>query len=269
MDIYVINLVSQTGRRQFMQEQFDARDKASKDAYRVIFFNAIDAKRGEHLAFKQYNLFRSVLFRGKALSDGERACFASHYRLWEICVAEDKPIVVIEDDVEILPRFYAELERIAQSEYVYVRLMYSKANAKLLPLANDFYISFDSIAGTQGYYLTPFAAKAFIESAKVWFRPVDDYMDMFYVHHIPAVCVKPALREQHNLATTIDDRQNKVVWYLRIIREISRIYFQCKKQLYLCFRKKHLALPKDALHSLGGGYIVLEREKKSVLKKCI
>ena len=77
-------------------------------------------------------------------------------------------------------------------------------------------------------------------------------MDMFYIHHIPAVCVTPILREL-SIETTIDGRESKIKWYVKIIREITRAYFECKKMFFLGCSKKSLLLPKNALQSLQIG----------------
>lgn len=259
MKIFVVNLPRIKERKDSMLRQL-ARIKEEQGHYEIVFFNAIDASKGEHLSFKQYSPLKSLLFRGKPMSDGERACFGSHYRLWEKCIELNEPIVVLEDDVEIFKGFYKNLNHIAKSGYVYVRLMYTKINAKLHILPDDFYIGFAPLAGTQGYYLTPTAARAFINGASSWFCPVDDYMDMYYIHHIPNICIKPILAEKY-MPTTIEGRWSKVAWYLKIPREFSRLYFQLRKILYLSFFKKTLLMPKDALNSLGGGYAMLDRKK--------
>ncbi|WP_295701235.1 glycosyltransferase family 25 protein [uncultured Helicobacter sp.] len=252
MNIFIVNLKRAKERKALMQKQFERMSATQKQQYNIIFFEAIDAKAGEHLAFKQYSKIASILFRGKEMSDGERACFASHYSLWQKCVELNEPIIVLEDDVEMIGDFWNKIAHIATSEYVYVRLMYLKENAYFYTLPDDFYVSFDSAAGTQGYYLTPLAARTFIESARIWYRPVDDYMDMFYIHHIPAVCVTPILREL-SIETTIDGRESKIKWYVKIIREITRAYFECKKMFFLGCSKKSLLLPKNALQSLQIG----------------
>ncbi|MCH5313414.1 MAG: glycosyltransferase family 25 protein, partial [Helicobacter sp.] len=195
MKIFIINLKRSKERKELMQKQFDSVDESIKKDFEVIFFEAIDAKAGEHLRFNQYSKIASLLFRGKEMSDGERACFASHYSLWQECATLNEPIVVIEDDMVVLESFWEQLRHISQNEYVYVRLMFLEHKVKTMILPNDFYITFNMTTGTQGYYLTPIGAKAFMASAKCWYRPVDDYMGMFYIHHIPTICVKPVLEE--------------------------------------------------------------------------
>lgn len=256
MKLFIINLAQATERKALMTKQFENLDSKLKEKYEIIFFNAINAQEKEHLDFKQYSKIKSLLFRGKELSDGERACFASHYTLWQKCIESNEPIIVLEDDVEILPHFWQELERIEQSEFAYVRLMYLITKAKFYDLQKGFYFTFNNVSGTQGYYLTPTAAKAFIESAKSWYRPVDDYMDMFYIHKIPIVCVKPVIQEV-GVNTTISGREQKPSLLLKIVRECVRLLFQTRRFIFLFFFKSTLLLPKESLQKIrwGGGVL--------------
>ena len=90
----------------------------------VVFFEATDAARREHLAFPQYSPFWANV-AGTPLTDGERACFASHYRLWKKC-AEERPasgMVVLEDDAEILPEAFVEtVEECVRAPWECVRI---------------------------------------------------------------------------------------------------------------------------------------------------
>ena len=254
MKLYIINLAQATERKALMTKQFENLDSKLKEKYEIIFFNAINAQAKEHLDFKQYSKIKSILFRGKELSNGERACFASHYTLWQKCIESNEPIIVLEDDVEILPHFWQELERIEQSEFAYVRLMYLATNMEFDEIDKGFYVTFDRAAGTQGYYLTPTAAKAFIESAKSWYRPVDDYMDMFYLHRIPIVCVKPLLHSV-DIQSIIGGREQKPSLFLKIVRECVRLLFQTRRFVFLSFFKSPSLFPKEFLTKIpwGGG----------------
>lgn len=244
MKLCIINLPQATKRKALMSKQFEKLDSALKEKYEIIFFNAINAQEKQHLSFKQYSKIKSLLFRGKELSNGERACFASHYTLWQKCIESNEPIIILEDDVEILPHFWQELERIEQSEFVYVRLMYIK-NPNFYNLDKGFYLTFDNAAGTQGYYLTPKAARAFVEYASFWYRPVDDYMDMFYLHKVPIVCIKPVL-QGIDLDSTIQGRWEKPSFLLKIVRECARLLFQIRRFVFLSFFKHTLLLPKES-----------------------
>lgn len=65
---------------------------------------------------------------GRELSDGEKACFASHYRLWQECVKLNEPIMILEDDVEFSDEFLNHgeeyIDELSKSEYEYIRILY-------------------------------------------------------------------------------------------------------------------------------------------------
>lgn len=65
MKICIVSLERATERRDFMQKQ-------------LVVMN-----EGGINSFKQYSKFKSILFRGKIMSNSERGCFASHYCLWK------------------------------------------------------------------------------------------------------------------------------------------------------------------------------------------
>lgn len=247
MKIFIINLERAIERKVHMQRQFENLDP---QRFQVEFFKAIDCLQDEHLAFGQYSKFKSLLYRGKELSDGERACFASHYSLWQKCVELGEPIVILEDDVELFPQFGEGVARAKQSEYVYIRLSYLFKKGKMFPLPNNFSLSFSDIRGTQGYYLTPRGALAFIESARSWYCPVDDYMDMFFLHRVPNVCIEPVLKEV-GVESTIRGRGAKVSFCLKLSRECARIYFKLRKWIFAHFCKKNLLLSRDSLAYLN------------------
>lgn len=247
MRIFVINLKRAKERQENMQKQL----QNIPQGFEVEFFSAIDAQKNEHLAFQQYSELKSFLFRGKGLSDGERACFASHYSLWQKCLELNEPIIVLEDDVKMLPNFWQEAQRIDESGYVYVRLMYLFKKGSFFDLLDSFYLSFANIAGSQGYYLTPQGAYAFMQSAQNWYCPVDDYMDMFYIHKVPIVCVEPILQEDTlGMGSTIAGRGAKIPSYLKLLRECTRLYFQLRKFVFMRCQKSRLLLPQNTRQCL-------------------
>lgn len=244
MDIFIINLSYATKRKEAMIEQFSSMP----EGYNLKFFNAINAKQNQHLNFKQYSKLRTILFKGKELSSGEIGCFASHFCLWEECIRQDKPILVLEDDISLEKSFWEKLKAIESCGFSYVRLMYLHNKAKGVNLSGDFELRFDGVAGTQGYYLTPKAAKAFIAKAKKWFCCVDDYMDMFYLHNVPVIAIAPHIIKEIDTQTCIHNRESKPPRYLKIVREISRLIFQLRKGIYLlCFKSKMIKSLESAL----------------------
>ena len=202
------------------------------------FFPATDAndfKINSANIPKQYSSKLTRFVKGKDLSFGEIACFSSHYRLWEKCVALDLPIVVLEDDIDFMQDF-CQIVEIIKSPFDYVRLYYL-FERKMSQICNNFYISFDKIAGTQGYYLTPKAAQKFIKNARFWLFCVDDYMDMFFIHSVKNIIFLPFIITEDlanaTQSTIVGREKPKMRFYQKLTRELSRIYFfVIRKALY-------------------------------------
>ncbi len=202
------------------------------------FFDATDAtklKNGESPLPPQYSSKLTRFVKGKDLSFGEIACFSSHYRLWEKCVALDSPIVVLEDDIDFMQDF-CQIVEITKSPFEYVRLYYL-FNRKMSQIYGNFYISFGNVSGGQGYYLTPKAARKFIKNARFWLFCVDDYMDMFFIHSVKNIIFLPFIITEDSAnatqSTIVGREKPKMQFYQKLTRELSRIYFfVIRKALY-------------------------------------
>ncbi|NHG50114.1 glycosyltransferase family 25 protein [Campylobacter jejuni] len=252
MKVFIINLERSLDRKEYMQRQIQKlfeKNSDLKNKLEFIFFKAVDAKNKEHLEFKQYFPWWVSWVLGRELSDGEKACFTSHYKLWQECVKIDEPIIILEDDVEFSDEFLNNgeeyIEELSKSEYEYVRFCYL-FDKKFYPLNKNYLLSFEKLAGTQGYVLKPSAAKKFIKYAKRWIYPVDDYMDMFYKHKVLNIVKKPLLlKHDCGLESMISQAGRLFIkprFYKKIIREIFRLYRDVSRLLYVFYIKKKLNL---------------------------
>ncbi|HEB7545100.1 glycosyltransferase family 25 protein [Campylobacter coli] len=252
MKVFIINLERSLDRKEYMQRQIQKlfeKNPDLKNKLEFIFFKAVDAKNKEHLDFKQHFPWWASWALGRELSDGEKACFASHYKLWQECVKIDEPIIILEDDVEFSDEFLNNgeeyIEELSKSEYEYVRFCYL-FDKKFYPLNNNYLLSFEKLAGTQGYILKASAAKKFIKYAKRWIYPVDDYMDMFYKHKVLNIVKKPLLlKHDCGLESMISKAGRLFIkprLYKKIIREIFRLYRDVSRLLYVFYIKKKLNL---------------------------
>ncbi|HEC1756115.1 TPA: glycosyltransferase family 25 protein [Campylobacter lari] len=235
--VFIINLERSEDRKNFMQEQIRklfACNPNLKNQLEFEFFKAIDGSKNEHLQFKSHFPWWCQFVLGRELSDSEKSCFASHYSLWEKCQELNSPIIILEDDVIFSDEFLNNsnvIEKLLNSNYKYIRFYYL-FNKKIHHLNNNFYISYENIGGTQGYFIHPNAAKKFIEKARYWFKPVDDYMDIYYYHKVENIIYKPFLIYLSSLNSIIGQRNQKPKNIFRkIIREIFRFYFSAKKTL--------------------------------------
>ena len=102
--IVVINLEESAERRASICSQLTQLDLA------FALFEAVDASRG-FSSFAAYDERKYLSNTGRRASPQEAACFASHVCLWKRCVASGEPMVILEDDAEVLPCFLAALAR--------------------------------------------------------------------------------------------------------------------------------------------------------------
>jgi glycosyl transferase family 25 len=122
----------------------------------------------------------------------------------------NEPIIVLEDDIDFAESFLEGIERIYRSRYEYVRLR-GVTTRKVWRMEEHFGIAYLTLAGTQGYYLTPKAARKFLQKAYLWLWPVDLYMDKSYLNKVPNVIHLPYLIDDGKyFSSTIGRRDPKI-----------------------------------------------------------
>ncbi|EAH4640522.1 glycosyltransferase family 25 protein [Campylobacter jejuni] len=251
MKVFIINLERSLDRKEHMQKQIQKlfeKNPSLKNKLEFIFFKAIDAKNKNIWNLKIRFPWWGSWVLGRELSDGEKACFASHYKLWQECVKLDEPIIILEDDVEFSDEFLnngAEyIDELLKSEYEYIRLCYLFDKRLYFLSEGGYYLSFEKLAGTQGYVLQVSAAMKFLKCAKNWIYAVDDYMDMFYRHNVLNIVKKPLLlKHDCRIESSISQAGRlflKAKFYRKIIREIFRLYRNILKLSYTFYIKKKL-----------------------------
>ncbi|PAF43940.1 glycosyltransferase family 25 protein [Helicobacter sp. 11S02596-1] len=259
MRIFIISLKNALARRENILNQIASLGE--NPAFEFHIFDAIDGREEDReggrefeknpmpseycpppsqktIISKYYCAFLAKLYRGRELSPCELGCFASHFLLWEKCVQINESIIVLEDDIEILPNFFDALTHIAKNRFEYVRLM-QLSTAKSCQLDEHFGFLKHYAFGTQGYYLTPKGAQKFLRYAKKWVEPVDDYVDRYWKHHNYNVIYFPhPIRQNfHALESTIGDRDstlNKNL-LLKTSRGIRKRYQKLVKYFYDSF----------------------------------
>ncbi|RDU58245.1 glycosyltransferase family 25 protein [Helicobacter sp. MIT 99-5507] len=221
----------------------DSKESKNNKRFCFYFFDAIDAKdiESKKLIIKNYNATLSKFVRGKELGFGELACFASHYALWEKCVSLGENIIILEDDISFEDDFLDSIIKIENSKFEYVRLYYL-FDRKIWHLRDDFYISYQNLSGTQGYFVSPHAALKFILHSKIWFHCVDNYMDMFFINKVQNIIYKPFCISEDEVytknSTILGRKKIQIKWIYKLTREISRFFlFSIYKNLYLFFYK--------------------------------
>jgi glycosyl transferase, family 25 len=192
MTIAVINLARSRDRRELIEANF------ARLGLGFEFFTGIDAWRGEHVRFSQYNETAARSGNNRPLTAGEIGCFASHYLLWQRCMEAREPLVIMEDDVVVDDGFVRALETATEllPAFPLVRLGILKEGAgtsPILPLPSGFELVSlgPETWGTQCYILSDIAAKALSEHAAVWWLPVDNYLNRPLIHGIGCHGLRP------------------------------------------------------------------------------
>jgi glycosyl transferase family 25 len=192
MRVFVINLESSTDRREHMQRNL------CRLGVEFTFFQGIDARRGEHLEVSRYDARTAIREFKRPLSPGEIGCFASHYLLWQQCIIEKEPVVIIEDDVLIADEFPRALSAARQliDELGLIRLGVTHNADKNNPasaLQGFEIVQYlrNQVLGTQGYVLSCAAAEKLVAHASGWWLPVDLYMHRAEEHRVDSYGLHP------------------------------------------------------------------------------
>lgn len=211
--------------------------KLEEQSVSFQFFDAID---GQDPSFEQHSLYHEKwrkFLHGSPMTNGEVACFASHYALWEYSVKNNTSIIVMEDDVELAANFNPVIENLNQQliTYQYIRLsaLFSMPYKVLGYLKEQTLIRYlKGPRGAQAYAITPEAAQKFMRYAQRWTQPVDDYMDASYIHGVPCYGLFPSVAYENNDKSTIGNRRHKIPAYRKIVREIYRLYTQVRLKVF-------------------------------------
>lgn len=185
MTVVVINLERSSARRELMQRTLN------RLGIQFEFFRGIDASHGEHLCVSSYDEQARLLDHRQTLTPGEIGCFASHYLLWQRCVEEQEPIIIMEDDLLIEDRFTTAL---AAAEALINRFHLIRLG--ILPDGAPFgrfcdleenlqmirYAKNSILGGTQCYALSPKGAAALVRHAAVWSLSADHYLSAYKMH---------------------------------------------------------------------------------------
>lgn len=176
MKKFVINLK----RRQDRLKKFFENNPSLVDTH---IFEAIDGKNLtlDKLHSMDMDTDRNYIyqFRNRKMTKGEIGCFLSHYKVWQICVDLNEPIIVLEDDAVLINAEKLNESKIKNilKQYGYLNMGRKENYPELIQIINDeleiSYYAFDMHA----YAITPKAARILINShIEKNIVPVDEYL---------------------------------------------------------------------------------------------
>ena len=224
-NVYVISLLRCENRRNFVAEQMKNKD------IKFNFFDAVDGREKIDQFTQDYDYTKRLwLTSGKMPLLTEIACYASHYSLWLKCINENKPIVIIEDDVLLADNANAIINIALEKaeKYGFVRLEdgFDKENEKEIENADGIKINLmrNNALGARAYAISPNAALRLIKHR--WCFPVDCYMGANYIHGQFSYVLYPSLALNHDelFDTTIHEKALKTACYRKPSRELYTLY---------------------------------------------
>ncbi|MGL4473568.1 MAG: glycosyltransferase family 25 protein [Shewanella sp.] len=209
MKVFVINLARSTERRQLMTEKMAAA------GVEFEFFDAIDAAVPDFRLSERAAPNITKRRKGYELLPSEIACYASHFRLWQQCIELNEPLVILEDNIDLVKEFKVVLEKTFSrvSEFGYIKLAATKPRAfkskANVDGTHQIGVYKKGTCGTTGYIITPEVAARFISCSDKFIEPVDDFMEKPWIHKVQAYSLKPSICLRGEVVSTIGSGRKK------------------------------------------------------------
>lgn len=236
--VYVISLLRSEARRQTISHELQ------KQGIAFEFFDAIDGQKGLPMLAQDYDHSKRLwLTSGKMPSRGEVGCYASHYSLWLKCLELGKPIIILEDDIELndgAQEIVAQaLEKVVQYDFLRLERILPDCASKISEKQQNYQISLlkDNYGGACAYAISPRAAAKLIKHR--WCMPVDCFMGANYIHKQLSYQMAPYLKKD-NIAAHETTIHNEAVSNTPLYRKPSRECYSLYKKIRL-----HIAFIKN------------------------
>ena len=208
MKLYVISLPDAEERRERATIQL---------AHAGIPFEFFEALRGEQAMaeghFERCDDDEWLLNTGREVTPAEIGCFASHRSMWQKCVELGEPIMIMEDDFQLLPGFVDAVEQAARNidECGFIRLQdETRARREQVAKRGQFRLWRYTKAphSMMCNAITPEVAQRFVEMTRVACEPVDVFIKKFWEHGQPIYGLTPYTVTESRLSrkTCIPDR---------------------------------------------------------------
>jgi glycosyl transferase family 25 len=183
----------------YLPGSVDRQEKARSElAQTNLNWRFLDAIKGSALITRpvEYQPEKVKQLLGFELTASELGCFLSHKKAWQICVDDNIPTIIFEDDFRLLPHFEKTISYLMHDYTAWgaIRLQ------GLHPVPQDAVNSFDDIklvqnkadaVGASAYILKPVQAKLLIEAAVDIYEPLDHFLEHHQVHQVNFLAIQP------------------------------------------------------------------------------
>ena len=191
MKIFVISLPDAVERRERVARQLGELG---------LPFEFFDAMRGEQVIAERYfehcDEEEWLLNTGHPMSLGEVGCFASHRSMWQKCIELDEPLMIMEDDFQLLPGFAGAVGKVAEniSDCGFIRLQTeTRARKQRVAVLGDYTLwRYTKVPHScMCNSMTPEVARNLVEQTRAIYEPVDVFIKKFWVHGQPIYGLTP------------------------------------------------------------------------------
>lgn len=248
-DIRVISLIDQQDRRERVQQLF----KDTNIAWQ--FLDAVSGKNLENY-WHHYDQAQRLKTLGYDMRNNEIACFLSHRIAWQQCVENDRPMLVLEDDIQLTSRLksFDQVIPMAEAliaflkENLFVRIgnlhgdhPENKAHLEIHTFADQpssiVRYKKDPMT-TMGYLLSPQIAKKLLAHSEKFSLPVDNFLWCGWQHGACLLDILPPLvfTSDDDTPSTIGNRQKpEIKFFRKISREWHRLLHNKNQFIYRKF----------------------------------
>lgn len=223
--IVVISLTRSTLRRE------KAETELAKTKLNWSFLDAVDGTQFQTIP-TEYPTQKVKRLQGYDLSSSEIGCYLSHMKAWEICIAKNQPMLILEDDFILLPNFGNTLELLLTdfTDWELIRLQ------GLVNTSHNIVKSIGEISivkncsdplGATAYLIKPEAARILLEHSKNIYEPLDHFLEHVEKHKVKILAAKPYSVDTSKAPSTISDRpadRKSVKGLAKIIRSAHRLF---------------------------------------------
>lgn len=208
MRVYVINCRRHAGRRAAAQSTLE------KAGVRFEFFDGLcaDDARSRKL-FDAVDEQEFLINTGRRVTDGEIGCYASHREVWKRAAELDEPVVILEDDFELLGDFNKTLGVVTRliDRVGFIRLQTDLRAKKCRGVDIDEFRLCRITKPPHGlmcYGLSAQVARRFVAATRVLNAPVDIFTKKYWEHGQPMFVLTPYAvgPSRHHERTTIEGR---------------------------------------------------------------
>ena len=193
------------------------------------FLDAVDGRKLQY-PIPEYTPKKVKRLLGFELTPNEIGCFLSHRQAWSLCVKNDSPTLIFEDDFIVLPHFEKVLDTLLNHANAWnlVRLQaIEKSTPQMIKSFEDFSLvrNDNDPLGATAYILQPNAAKILLEHSLEVYEPLDHFLEHHQKHGVPMLAIQPYPVDITRVESTIADRpddRKPIKGLNKIMRSIHR-----------------------------------------------